>query len=62
MCLACVFSLRKDGGLTAFNIARFVRHLAANGTLREVDVDTYTSTRLSSSLRQDSFKNAIGFM
>ncbi|KAF2820202.1 S-adenosyl-L-methionine-dependent methyltransferase [Ophiobolus disseminans] len=43
-------------------VARFLRHLAANGTIREVDLDTYQSTRLSASLRQKSFKDAIHFM
>jgi hypothetical protein len=42
--------------------ARFLRHLAANGTIREVELDTYASTRLSSSFRQQSFKDAIYFM
>lgn len=42
--------------------ARFLRHLAANGTIREVDLDTYASTRLSASFRQKSFKDAIYFM
>lgn len=39
-----------------------MRHLAANGTIREVDLDTYASTRLSASLKQKSFKDAIHFM
>ncbi|CAO2653287.1 Nn.00g026980.m01.CDS01 [Neocucurbitaria sp. VM-36] len=43
-------------------VARFLRHLAANGTIREVDLDTYASTRVSASYRQKSFKDAIGFM
>ncbi|KAF2026060.1 S-adenosyl-L-methionine-dependent methyltransferase [Setomelanomma holmii] len=43
-------------------VARFLRHLAANGTLRETDLDTYASTRLSASFRQKSFKDAIYFM
>jgi hypothetical protein len=42
--------------------ARFLRHLAANGTIRETDLGTYGSTRLSASLRQKSFKDAIHFM
>jgi hypothetical protein len=42
--------------------ARFLRHLAANGTIRETDVGTYASTRLSASFRQKSFKDAIHFM
>ncbi|KAH4253204.1 hypothetical protein HBI26_058760 [Parastagonospora nodorum] len=43
-------------------VARFLRHLAANGTIRETDLDTYASTRLSASFRQQSFKDAIYFM
>jgi hypothetical protein len=43
-------------------LARFMRHLAANGTIRETNVDTYASTRLSASFRQKSFKDAIRFM
>jgi hypothetical protein len=42
--------------------ARFLRHLAANGTIRETDLDTYASTRFSSALRQNAFKDAIHFM
>ncbi|KAF1915254.1 S-adenosyl-L-methionine-dependent methyltransferase [Ampelomyces quisqualis] len=43
-------------------VARFLRHLAANGTIRETDLDTYTSTRLSSSFRQKFYKDALVFM
>jgi hypothetical protein len=39
-----------------------MRHLAANGTVRETELDTYASTRLSASFRQQSFKDAIYFM
>jgi hypothetical protein len=39
-----------------------MRHLAANNTIRETDLDTYASTRFSSALRQQSFKDAIYFM
>jgi hypothetical protein len=49
-------------GITLTGLARFMRHLAANGTVRETDLDTYASTRLSASFRQQSFKDAIYFM
>ncbi|KAI4638577.1 hypothetical protein J4E93_009877 [Alternaria ventricosa] len=54
--------IAEGAGADARLVARFLRHLAANGTIREVDVDTYASTRLSASLRQKSFKDAIHFM
>ncbi|KAH6865468.1 S-adenosyl-L-methionine-dependent methyltransferase [Alternaria rosae] len=54
--------IAEGAGADARLVARFLRHLAANGTIHEVDVDTYASTRLSASLRQKSFKDAIHFM
>ncbi|OAL03100.1 S-adenosyl-L-methionine-dependent methyltransferase [Phaeosphaeriaceae sp. SRC1lsM3a] len=54
--------LAESAGADQRLVARFLRHLAANGTLRETDFDTYASTRLSASLRQKSFKDAIYFM
>ncbi|KAH7385554.1 S-adenosyl-L-methionine-dependent methyltransferase [Phaeosphaeria sp. MPI-PUGE-AT-0046c] len=54
--------LAESAGADQRLVARFLRHLAANGTLRETDFDTYASTRLSASLRQKSFKDAIHFM
>ncbi|CAN9089438.1 unnamed protein product [Alternaria alternata] len=54
--------LAEGTGVDVRLVARFLRHLAANGTIREVGLDTYASTRLSASLRQKSFKDAIHFM
>ncbi|KAH7082793.1 S-adenosyl-L-methionine-dependent methyltransferase [Paraphoma chrysanthemicola] len=54
--------LAEKAGADQRLVARFLRHLAANGTIREVDLDTYVSTRLSASFRQKSFKDAIHFM
>ncbi|KAI4643340.1 uncharacterized protein J4E79_011281 [Alternaria viburni] len=54
--------IAEGAGADARLVARFLRHLAANGTIREVDHDAYASTRLSASLRQKSFKNAVHFM
>ncbi|KAH7093500.1 S-adenosyl-L-methionine-dependent methyltransferase [Paraphoma chrysanthemicola] len=54
--------LAEKAGADQRLVARFLRHLAANGTIREVDLDTYASTRLSASFRQKSFKDAIYFM
>ncbi|KAH8731888.1 S-adenosyl-L-methionine-dependent methyltransferase [Phaeosphaeriaceae sp. PMI808] len=54
--------LAESAGADQRLVARFLRHLAANGTIREIDLDTYASTRLSASFRQKSFKDAIHFM
>ncbi|KAI4669702.1 uncharacterized protein J4E88_009985 [Alternaria novae-zelandiae] len=54
--------IAEGAGADARLVARFLRHLAANGTIREVDHDAYASTRLSASLRQKSFKDAVHFM
>ncbi|KAI4906031.1 hypothetical protein J4E90_010946 [Alternaria incomplexa] len=54
--------IAEGAGADARLVARFLRHLAANSTIREVDHDTYASTRLSASLRQKSFKDAVHFM
>ncbi|KAF1850462.1 S-adenosyl-L-methionine-dependent methyltransferase [Cucurbitaria berberidis CBS 394.84] len=54
--------LAENTGADPRLVARFLRHLAANGTIREVDLDTYASTRLSASCRQKFYKDAVGFM
>ncbi|KAF2846797.1 S-adenosyl-L-methionine-dependent methyltransferase [Plenodomus tracheiphilus IPT5] len=54
--------LAEGAGADPQLVARFLRHLCANGTIRETDRDTYASTRLSSSIRQKSFKDAVYFM
>ena len=40
--------------------ARFLRHLARNGTTREVDIDAFASKQLSAACRQKSFEDTVG--